>query len=420
MAHGQFYHYETYGRGISKAKMKKNSSLYSILGEAFREPEFSSHVDRNDTESYPPKIIYGMEFNEKISENEKLKIQKEKLIEMAEKYAKEKNLRKVDGCLMAGVVSYPPGTTLEMLHDFQKNYVMPFLLKKWKNNLRCVATHYDEFFWDDEEKKKEPHYQDHFFIIMDADEEERLTSLHAGVVAKRRAIAKKADKDGKKHSDRCYREAMSKEQDEFFAEVGERAGWKRTTVNGVRYTREEVKKWKINQKENEQKNIEIKNNIQKDCDILIKKTEEECSNITTKAVNKANEIISNAESSALLIKNEAEKAAVLLKENILNDVNKAKEEADNIIKKAEERAKDIRNSAWLSASSIVKSAEKKSNSIIDNARGFVNLFLEKVEKLPGGKRIVNWAMTFMKTKPVSKKENIHNSTNNKKKSHGRV
>jgi len=46
MEHGQFYHYELYGRSNSKAKKKKNNNLYTILGEAFREPEFSSHVKK--------------------------------------------------------------------------------------------------------------------------------------------------------------------------------------------------------------------------------------------------------------------------------------------------------------------------------------------------------------------------------------
>jgi len=58
MERGQFYHYETYGRADSKANKKKGSSLYSILGEAFREPEYSSHVKKKDTDVYPPEIVF--------------------------------------------------------------------------------------------------------------------------------------------------------------------------------------------------------------------------------------------------------------------------------------------------------------------------------------------------------------------------
>jgi len=152
MKHGQFYHYELYGRENSKAIKKKNSSLYTILGEAFREQEYSKHVNKEDTDKFPPKIVFGMEFDENISENEKLILQKEKLIEMAEKYAKSKHLRKIDGCILAGVVSYPPGTSIEDHSKIQNELVLPYLNEKWGVNLRCVISHYDEYFWDDKKK----------------------------------------------------------------------------------------------------------------------------------------------------------------------------------------------------------------------------------------------------------------------------
>jgi len=283
MEHGQFYHYELYGRSNSKAKQKKNSNLYTILGEAFRESKFSSHVDRKYTEMYPPEIVYGMEINENVSNNEKLEIQKEKLIKMAENYAKSKHLREIDGCIMAGVISYPPETTKERHKEIQENLVIPFLIKKWGENLRCVISHYDEYFWDDEEKIKLPHIQDHFYVIPDAINKIRLTELHTGKAAKRKAIAGNAGNDGKKHSDKAYREAMIKEQDEFFEEVGKEAGWKRTTVNGIRYTRDRVKIWKKNQKENLQNIMEQKKEADNICKNLINNANIECSNITTEA-----------------------------------------------------------------------------------------------------------------------------------------
>jgi len=238
---------------------------------------------KKNTEEFPPEIIYGMEFNKNISKNEKLIIQKEKLIEMAENYAKSKHLREIDGCIMAGVISYPPETSKERHKEIQKHLVIPFLTKKWGENLRCVISHYDEYFWDDEEKIKLPHIQDHFYVIPDADSKIRLTELHAGIAAKRKAIAGKADKDGKKHSDKAYRESMIKEQDEFYEEVGEEAGWKRTTVNGIRYSREQVKVWKKNQKENENNINELGNEAKIECKNMINNAEKESSNITTKA-----------------------------------------------------------------------------------------------------------------------------------------
>jgi len=324
--HGQFFHYELYGRSESKEKSKENSNLYSILGEAFREAEYSTHVNKLDTEMYPPKILFGIEFDKKLSDKEKLEIQKEKLMLLAEKYAVSKNLRKKDGCILAGVVSYPPDTKKEEMTNIQEKYVLPFLKKKWGNNLKCVISHLDEYLWDDEQKIRVPHYQDHFFVIPDSDDEIRLIQLHAGIFAKRKAIADKADEEGKKHSDRAYCEAMRKEQDLFFEEVGEKVGWKRKTVNSIRYNREQKKKWNESQK------------IQKD---EIKKTEEHCNNITTKAIEKVKNIINDANkklNEANIIKTEAKQ----IRENAKNEAdlqkNIAKSEADEIIKNANDKA----------------------------------------------------------------------------------
>jgi len=246
----QFYHYETYGREASEATKKKGSSLYSILGEAFRDPEYSSHVQKIDTEDHPLEIVYtNMIFDKGLGVKEKLNAQKEQLIHLAEAYAKAKKLKKKDGCILAGVVSYPQGTTLEMLFDQRERFVLPFLKKKWGANLSCVIGHRDEYYWLDDIKTKIPHYQDHFYVIQDAEGSKRITQLHAGKVAKNKAIngeikldkekwqwldkedkfvmsstpIKQKNEDEKdknnKHSDKAYRDAMRLEQGEFFKEA---------------------------------------------------------------------------------------------------------------------------------------------------------------------------------------------------------
>jgi len=245
---------------VSEAKKKKGASVYSILGEAFREPEYSSHIKKIDTDIHPPEIVFSdMTFKEDMENEDKLAVQKIQLKELAESYAKEKKLKMKDGCILAGVVSYPPETTKEILVDVRRRLVIPFLRKKWGGNLRCIVGHNDEYFWDDETKTREPHYQDHFYVIPDAHGKIRITELHAGKVAKNKAIAGKAGSDGKKHSDLAYINAMRKEQDEFYEAVGKHVGWKRSTVNGLRYSREEVKIWKQNQREMERK-INFTNN----------------------------------------------------------------------------------------------------------------------------------------------------------------
>lgn len=327
--HGQFYHYELYGRKESNAKKKENCSLYSILGEAFREAKYSSHIDKKDTENNPPKIIYGMQFEKDLPNEEKLKKQKEKLMVLAEKYAINKNLKMKDGCIMAGVVSYPPETSKEEMYKIQKELVIPFLLKKFGINLRCVISHSDEYYWIEGKKTDIPHFQDHFYIIPDVEDEIRLTQLHAGIVAKRKAIAGKADEDGKKHSDKKYREAMSLVQDEFFEQVGKPAGWQRTTVNGVRYKHREVNNWKKNKKEEEQQKEDVK---------LL------CNNITTEANN-----------SAETIKSEAQK------------------EAEDILKEARE----VKKQAWKSAKDIIKTANDQAAKMFNDIKNLLQNVITK-------------------------------------------
>jgi len=390
MEHGQFYHYELYGRKNSKAKQKKNSNLYSIIGEVFREPLFSSHVDRKYTEMYPPEIVYGMEFNINVSEKEKLKTQKEKLIEMAEDYSKSKHLRNIDGCIMAGVISYPPDTTKEKHKEMQESLILPFLKKKWGKNLRCVISHYDEYFWDDEEKIKLPHIQDHFYVIPDPDGKIRLTELHSGIAAKRKAIKGKAGEDGKKHSDKAYREAMIKEQDEFYEEVGKEAGWKRTTVNGIRYTREQVKIWKNNKKENELNIMEQKKKADKECKILINNAKIESSNITTEA------------------------------NRLLNEAKKKSDEADKMMKKA---SFDIEFSEKVLK--IIKTNDEKNRSIeqkfiIEATKINLNdIDMPKPEKKESGdsyyKKFNGWINGFIKNMNDKEKSLIEKENELKKK-----
>jgi hypothetical protein len=370
MDRGQFYHYETYGRNASDAKKKRNSSLYSVLGEAFREAEFSSHIKKIDTDNHPPEIIFtDMEFEKGLENDAKLEAQKVHLKKLAESYAKTKRLKMKDGCILAGVVSYPPGTAQEKLSDQRTRLVLPFLKKKWGTSLRCVIGHSDEYFWDNEEKKREPHFQDHFYVILDAESEIRLPSLHAGKVAKNKAIAgeiflkedenqwvdsqgkfvmeamplnKKENKqkngnetkseknrENSKHSDRAYRDAMSKEQDEFFSSVGKSAGWARSTVNGVRYSRDQVKAWKQNQRDMEEQQKTVKKEIEQkklaaveDRKQIINEGKTKAARIKKTAFNISNTIINAAEKQKNAILTEADKDQESILSAIKSDLTK--------------------------------------------------------------------------------------------------
>jgi len=421
MEKGQFYHYETYGRADSEAKKKKGSSLYSILGEAFRDPEYSSHVKKIDTNERPPEIVFSdTVFGKYLESKEKLEAQKVHLKELAESYAKTKKLKMKDGCILAGVVSYPPGTTREMLADLRDKLVIPFLKNKWGTNLRCVIGHSDEYFWDDEEKKRELHYQDHFYVIPDAYGKIRITDLHAGKAAKNKAIDGKiflkeeeghwSDANNKfvmkaqplpkkenesentkkskngKHSDRAYCDAMRQEQDVFFEAVGEPAGWERTTVNGVRYSREQVKAWKHNQREMEAEQEAVKEEVErqkKEVEKIKNKAEAEAENARKKALDTFNR--------------EAAKKVEEIK-------NKAKKEAEEIRKQAEKDAQETKDNAWKKAAKIENAARVQADSILKKSEKFVDILLEKISKLPGSSVIINWVKTFRKNSQPYRKD----------------
>jgi len=382
MERGQFYHYETYARLESKSKQKEGSSIYSILGEAFREPDYSTHVKKIDTDEHPPEIVFtDMSFDEGLKNDEKLKKQKTYLIELAESYAKAKQLKMKDNCILAGVVSYPPGTTQDMLFNLRDKLVLPFLKKKWGDNLRCVIGHNDEYFWDDETKTRETHYQDHFYVIPDAQGNVRITELHAGKAAKNMAIDKKIvfeeenglwiDEKGKivmkghplskkekelektkkrgngKRSDRAYRDAMRLEQDEFFEAVGEPAGWERTTVKGVRYSRKQVKAWKQNQREMEAQQKTIKEEAERskseaaaEKERLIKECQEESERIKSEAAAEKERLIKESQEKTEKIKTEAINEAQVIKADAQNIKDAAFETGNIIINSADKTNED--------------------------------------------------------------------------------
>ena len=427
MERGQFYHYETYGRVDSKAKRKKNSSLYSILGEVFREPEYSSHVKKIDTDEHPPEIVFtDMEFKEGLDYKEKLLAQKTHLIGLAEMYAKAKKLRLVDGCILAGIVSYPPGTTLEMLNFLRVRSIIPFLKKKWGKNLRCIIGHSDEYFWDNEEKKREVHYQDHFYVILDAQSDIRLTNLHAGRAAKNKALASEIelkeeesrwiDKNGKfvmkanpipkkegkpentnkrgkgMHSDRAYRDAMRQEQDEFFDAVGDPAGWERTTVRGVRYPREQVKAWKQNQREMEaqQKAVSeeakrIESEAASERDRLIKEGQEEAERSKSEAAAERERLIKEGQKEAERIESEVATERERLIREGQEEAERSKSEAAaeraRLIREGQEEAERIKSKAAAERDRIIKEGREEAERIKSEAAAEkVRLIREEQEK----------------------------------------
>jgi len=347
-----------------------------------------------------------------------------------------------DGCILAGVVSYPPGTTQMMLIDLRDRLVLPFLKKKWGNDLRCVIGHNDEYFWDDEAKKREPHYQDHFYVIPDAEGKIRLTSLHAGKVAKNKALAGEIvlkeeqnngqwiDKQGKfvmkaypipkkedepenkekrgngKHSDRAYRDAMRQEQDEFYSEVGEPAGWERTTIKGVRYPREQVKAWKQNQRKTEAELKDIKQEIER------QKTEaEKLEQIIKESQKERERLIKDGQKEAARILMEAKdeaknKAALILKKE--NEVKKREDEA----KTAEDKNKEFQTklneqkAEQDEKSKILEEREAKVKQDERFNKGAEKAIEDMKKKLPGEDRIAVSVIGVLNAEKVIGKDRI--------------
>jgi len=248
-------------------------------------------------------------------------------------------LRKDGQLLRADVVSCPPGTT-----DSERKKIealtIDYYKKKFGPAFRGAVRHVDEPFRD-KEYSDQTHHHLHLFIVPEV--KQKFEDIHAGLKAKRqadrvnRAASKEEKTQAKAHGTAAYKEAMKKEQDEFFKAVGQPCGLIRLGPQRPRVNKQ-------------------------------------AQHVVNEAKKEAGKILDTAESQAKGIKNDAYRDA----DSIRNKADKEKEDALNKrlleiqkkereLKKREAQADDFEEAKKLPlAEGILKP------KILETAQGYVD------------------------------------------------
>jgi len=404
----QFIHIESVSRAGRDLHTKRNGkkikvgniSTNSVLGEAGRFNGFISHIEN----PLNPVILFGNK--EKGIEDVRQKI--EDWVDGTTD-ARGHKVRIDANALLSGVISWPPINDGEdkdkyigKLKTFEQAMLL-WLKKEYGEDLVLVLRHDDEPFKGYNDGKI--HYHWHYFCVKKPGKK---FDLHPGFAARCAKDVSRQQKKGMSADEiraamnegkYAYRKAMSSFQDRFYHELGKFHDLERMGPGRLRRSR------------NEQ--VEFEALLEQEI-TASKDAKAKTDKILVEAERKAENLTKIAEATAKDIKS----AAWNMGQKITKDAEK---NADEIIQIAEDKAKEIKNDAWTFSHDKINASMKKAASILDMAKGFVNILLKEVSKLPGGERVVNWAQAFIKliNQPANepsteKKENIQNKSDVRK------
>lgn len=229
----QFAHIQTFARKENPA----GQSVDQVLGEAGRDPEYSSHVETPE----PPVILYGVDLDE-------LRRRHDQMIDAAatevktKKGIRRRSIRVDRHTLMTVVASYPltyeqigeDPDELARLEDWKAANIT-YLKELFGENLQTVLEHTDE---------AHPHL--HAYALPLDQNGVDAKQLHPGLVAKAAADAEaRADgaepREAVRAGDKAYVVAMRLWQDHYHQMVGAPSG---LTRDGPKRARKSRKQWR--------------------------------------------------------------------------------------------------------------------------------------------------------------------------------
>lgn len=228
----QFAHIQTFSRKENPA----GQCVDQVLGEAGREPEYSSHVDTPE----PPVILYGVDLEELRNRHDQM-IEEAATVVKTKKGTRRRAIRVDRHTLMTAVASYP--LTYEQIGDDPDELArleawkvanIAYLEKRFGAQLQTVLEHTDE---------AHPHI--HAYALPLDQKGVDAKQLHPGLVAKAEADAG-ARSDGAepkaavRAGNKAYVAAMRLWQDEYHKMVGAPSG---LTRDGPRRARKSRKQW---------------------------------------------------------------------------------------------------------------------------------------------------------------------------------
>lgn len=229
----QFAHIQTFSRKANPA----GQSIYQVVGEAGREPEYSSHVDNPE----PPEILYGVDLEE-------LRQLHDQMVEGAatevktKKGIRRRSIRVDRHTLMTVVASYP--LTHEQIGDDPDELAR---LEAWKAaNIKYLEQLFGDGLKTVLEHTDEPYPHIHAYALPDDQPGIDAKQLHPGKAAKAEAdAAARADgaepKEAVKAGNKAYVAAMREWQDRYYQTVGAPSG---LTRDGPRRARKSRKQWR--------------------------------------------------------------------------------------------------------------------------------------------------------------------------------
>jgi len=229
MAGPQFANIQTFSRKGNKG----GQSVAQVIGEATRDPEFSTHVD----DPNPPRVLLGDP--EAFAEQHDAHIEaRATVVQKADGTEARRAIRKDRHTMASIVMSYPVPraaiTTDESKAQLERweRRNLEWLRRTYGDQLKVVLAHEDE---------EHPHL--HAWILAD-DPGADATTLHPGKVAKKRAEAEakargEEPRTAVKLGNGAYREAMKRWQQDYYEAVGAPEGLTRTGPGRRRLSRKQ-------------------------------------------------------------------------------------------------------------------------------------------------------------------------------------
>jgi len=221
----QFIHAYTYSKSGGQ---KGDYKISGCIGEAFRDEGFTSHLAKPDKGKI--KVVYGSrEAVEAAIQNYQNK----------HKDSRGHRLRKDGKSLLAGVFSWPPGTSKKkFLTDLV--IVLSWLKNEYGSGLRCVISHEDEIFTDVKDHEGETHCHIHFFVVPEPGQ--KMSLYHEGLKAKERS---RAEGENIYAQDAKYKWAMGDWQERINREVGKKLGLEKAKPKKLQEKRLSRREYKI-------------------------------------------------------------------------------------------------------------------------------------------------------------------------------
>lgn len=306
MSGPQFIHFQSYSRKPNKV----GQSVYQVLAEAAREPEFSTHVE----EPKPPNLIYGMTPEQVREKHDEIVAAGFVDVMLKDGTVARRGVRNDRHTLFTAVASYPLLTSQVAVGSANREDY-----ERWiELNVRWLKAMFGDRLVSVLEHVDEPHPHLHAFILPLGDASCSARHLNPAWQVKEdaEALAKESKipaKQAVKLGNQAYRERGRELQDQYYQDVGLPAGLTRTGPKRLRLSRQQ---WRAQKDEALRTALTLRQIDEKTEDLadredaLDQSVEDKARDLVTR-LEEAEALYAAAEEERALAKNEQERLAEL-------------------------------------------------------------------------------------------------------------